>query len=98
MQDHSVVRLDVAHPGPGLHDRAGSLVTEQMGQGFVGALGTVDFSKLRAADIAVVDLHEHLSHLEPLRKSYFRYDQRLALLDEDRSLHGSGDRHGTHSK
>src|SRR2546423_1444501 len=73
---HDAIALpDAAHARPDVQDRAGAFVPEQMRQESVRALRALDFVDLRAADAAVVHLHEHLAERQRLGQLELADDQ-----------------------
>ena len=89
MEDHGVIRCNVANSGTDSEHGSRSFVAEQMGKEPVLALHTVDLTQLRSTDAAVVDLDQYLPHAQCLGKFDLSDHQRLVLFDQDRSLRGS---------
>jgi hypothetical protein len=62
-------------------------VAEQVRQEFIFSLVSIDLAQLAAADAAAMNFHQNLTGLQLARKPDLGDDQRLALLDQDRSTH-----------
>ena len=73
----AVAGLYLGHAGADLQHHGSTLVTHEVREELVGALGSRDLAELGSADAAAVDLHEHLPDFE-LRN--------VDLVDNERSI------------
>jgi hypothetical protein len=87
VEDNMIARLDARHTLPYPLDDARSLVAEEVGEKFIGALGGFDLINLSAANAAVVNADMDLAEGEWFRHLEFGNFERSVGLDEDGGEH-----------
>ena len=87
VEDNMIARLDARHTLPYPLDDARSLVAEEVGQKFIGALGGFDLVDLSAANTAVMNADMNLAEGERVGHLEFGDFERRVGLDENGGEH-----------